>query len=387
MFRERSTSSLNEWLFWSFLSLILYTYFGYPALLFLISSFRKRPVKKEDITPSVSIIIAVHNEEKNIKKKIENTLSLDYPREKLEIIIVSDCSTDSTDQIVRQFEKDGVRFFSLKERKGKHYAQAEGIDQARGEILAFTDAAAMLEKNALLNLAKNFADPKVGCVTSEDRILSQKGVKKEEGTYVKFEMMLRRLESQCHSLVGLSGSFFAVRKRLGQKWPLKYSSDFILALRSVTLGYRAVNDSTSIHYYSAVPSSKGEFRRKVRTIGLGLTILFRHLEVLNVFHFGFFSFEIFSHKLCRWLVPFFLLLVFLTDLSLVNKSQFYLYFLIAQILFYSMAGLAFLFPSLNKIRIFAIPSFFCLVNFSILVAWFQTIGGKKHFVWEPSQRE
>lgn len=378
---------MSEWFFWSLLLLVLYTYLGYPVLLFLISLFRKRPVKKGDVTPSVSIIIAVYNEEKNIKKKIENTLSLDYPREKLEIIVVSDCSTDSTDQIVRQLEKDGVRFFSLKERKGKHYAQAEGINQAQGEILAFTDVAAILEKNALLNLTKNFADLKVGCVTSEDRILSQEGVKKEEGTYVKFEMILRRLESQVGSVVGLSGSFFAVRKKLCNEWPLTYSSDFLVALRSVAFGYRAINDNTSIHYYGTVPSSRGEFRRKARTVGRGLTILFHHLEVLNIFRFGFFSFEIFSHKLCRWLAPFFLLFVLLTNLCLVNKSQFYLYFLIAQILFYSMAGLTFLFPNLNKMRIFTIPLFFCLVNLSILVAWFESIRGKRHSIWEPSQRE
>lgn len=378
---------MTKWVFWILLFSVFYTYFGYAALLFLISLIRKRSVQKKDITPSVSIIIAVHNEEKIIKRKIENTLSLDYPREKLEIIVVSDCSTDSTEQMVSQFEKSGVRLFSVKPREGKHYAQAVGIDQAKGEIMAFTDAASILEKNALLNMVKNFADPKVGCVTSEDRVLSKEGLKSEEGAYVKFEMILRRLESRVCSVVGLSGSFFAVRRQLSRHWPLRYSSDFILALRCIANGYRAINDSTSIHHYRAVPSSKGEFKRKVRTVCRGLAVLFNNLRILNVFRFGFFSFEIFSHKLCRWLVPFFLFSVFLTNLCLVNKSDFYQFSLIAQILFYLIAGVAFLFPDLNKIRIFRIASFFCMVNLSILVAWFEIIGGETHYVWEPSRRK
>jgi glycosyltransferase involved in cell wall biosynthesis len=378
---------LSEWFFWSFLLLILYTYFGYPALLFLVSLFRKRPVQKGDVTPPVSIIIAVHNEEKIIKEKIENTLSLNYPQQKLEIIVISDCSTDSTDQIVGQYEEKGVKLFRLKQREGKHYAQAVGIDQAKGEILAFTDAAPMLEKNALLNMVKNFADPKVGCVTSEDKVLSKKGVKREEGTYVKYEMMLRRLESRVCSVVGLSGSFFTVRKQLYQRWFSKYSTDFLLALRSFTNGYRAINETSSITHYATVPSSRGEFRRKVRTVCRGLAVLFNNLRILNFFRFGFFSLQVISHKLCRWLVPLFLFFLFVTNLYLVTESEFYLFFLMVQIIFYSMAGLVFLFPNLNKIRIFRIPSFFCLVNLSIVVAWFEVIMGKTHLVWEPSQRE
>ncbi|MGB8658694.1 MAG: glycosyltransferase [Candidatus Zixiibacteriota bacterium] len=378
---------MSEWLFWGFLLLILYTYFGYPALLFLVSLFRRRPVQKGDVTPSVSIIIAVHNEEKIIKEKIENTLSLNYPQEKLEIIIVSDCSTDSTDQMVSQFEKEGVKLFSLNERKGKHYAQAIGLDQTKGEILAFTDAAAILEKNALLNLVKNFADLKVGCVTSEDKVQSKEEINREEGIYVKYEMNLRRLESNVCSVVGLSGSFFAVRKQLCKEWPLEYSSDFFLALRSFTHGYRGINETSSITYYGAVPSSKGEFNRKVRTVANGLRVLIKNFQILNIARFGFFSVQVISHKLFRWMVPLFLVLLFLENLFVVNESELYLFFLIAQLVFYSMAGLASFFPNLNKKRIFRIPSFFCLVNLAILVAWFEIFVGKTHFVWEPSQRK
>lgn len=378
---------MSEWLFWSFLFMILYTYFGYPALFFLVSLFREKPVQKGDITPSVSIIIAVHNEEKIINKKMENMLAINYPKEKLEILVISDCSQDSTDQMIRHFERDGVKLIMLEQRRGKEYAQGVGVEQSRGEIMVFTDASAMLEKNALLNLVRNLSDPTVGCVTSEDRTLLDEGKESEEGAYVKYEMILRRLESKVGSVAGLSGSFFAIRRELCDEWSPGYASDFLLPLRSVMAGFRAVSDTHSLAYYKTVPSSQQEFRRKVRTVTRGLEVLFRNLRILNPLRFGFFSLQIISHKLFRWLVPFFLIIVFLTNLFLVTKHHFYLFFLFAQLLFYLMAGLAFLFPCLNKMKIFRIPSFFCLVNLSILVAWFETIGGKKHIVWEPSKRE
>jgi cellulose synthase/poly-beta-1,6-N-acetylglucosamine synthase-like glycosyltransferase len=378
---------LSELLFWFFLLLILYTYFGYPALLFLVSLFNKRPVRKGDITPSVSIIIAVYNEEKIIKEKIENALSLNYPQERLEIIVVSDCSTDSTEQIVNQFETKGIWFFPLKQRKGKGYAQKEGVDQSKGEILIFTDAAAFLEKNAIGNIIRNFADSKVGCVTSEDRVLPDEKKKSEEGSYVKYEMILRRLESKVCSVVGLSGSFFAVRRRLCEGWSSRYTSDFLLAIRSVVAGYRAVHDASSTAYYKTIPSFKHEFRRKVRTVATGLAVLIHNLHILNPLRFGFFSLEVVSHKLFRWLVPFFLLFLLLANIYALSESEFYLFFLIVQIVFYSVAGAVYLFPSLNKIRVFRVPSFFCLANLSVLVAWFEIMVGKTHFVWEPSQRE
>lgn len=387
MSKQKIGESVSELLFWLFLLLTVYTYFGYPALLFLASLVRKRPVRKGETTPFVSIIVAVYNEERIIREKIENTLSLNYPREKLEIIVVSDCSTDSTERIVSQFERKKVRLLSVRQRGGKDHAQKEGIIQSKGEILVFTDAAAFLEPNAILNMVRNFADSKVGCVTSEDRVLPDQKQKSEEGSYVKYEMMLRRLESKVCSVVGLSGSFFAVRRKLCEGWSSRYTSDFLLAIRSVEAGYRGVNDPSSIAYYKTVPSFRHEFRRKVRTVASGLAVLIHNLHILNPFRFGFFSLEVTSHKLLRWLVPFFLFFVFLTNLCVLGRSEFYLFFLIAQILFYSMAGLVFLFPYFNRIRVLRIFSFFCLVHLSMLVAWLEIIVGRTHFVWEPSRRE
>jgi cellulose synthase/poly-beta-1,6-N-acetylglucosamine synthase-like glycosyltransferase len=339
----------------------------------LVSLVRRRPVRKASVTPSISVIIAVHDEEKIVREKIENTLSLNYPREKLEIIVVSDCSTDSTDQIVSQFGIKGVRLLSLKHRKGK--------------ILVFTDASAYLEKNAISNIVGNFADSKVGCVTSEDRVMPGKKRKSGEGSYVKYEMILRRLESKVCSVVGLSGSFFAIRRELCEEWSSRHTSDFLLAIRSVAAGYRALNDASSIAHYKVVSSFKHEFKRKVRTVASGLSVLIHNLHILNPLRFGFFSLEVVSHKLFRWMIPFFLFFVFLSNIDVLKESEFYLFFLLAQILFYSVTGLVLAFPYLNRIRVLRIPSFFCMVNLSILVAWFEMIVGKTHFIWEPSQRE
>jgi cellulose synthase/poly-beta-1,6-N-acetylglucosamine synthase-like glycosyltransferase len=385
--KQKIGESVSELLFWLFLLLIVYTYFGYPALLFLASLVRKRPVRKGETTPSVSIIVAVYNEERIIREKIENTLSLNYPKEKLELIVVSDCSTDSTERIVSQFERKGVRLLSVRQRGGKDHAQKEGINRAQGEILIFTDAAAFLEKNAVLNMVRNFADSTVGCVTSADRVLPNEKKASEEGSYVRYEMLLRRLESRVCSVVGLSGSFFGIRRELCEEWSPRYTSDFLLPIRSVVSGYRAVNDSSSIAYYKTVSSFRQEFTRKVRTVAAGLAVLIHNLYILNPLRFGFFSLEVASHKLLRWLVPFFLFFVFLTNLCLLGRSELYLFFLIAQVIFYCVTGVVAIFPYLNKMRVLRIPSFFCLVNLSVLVAWLEIIVGKTHFVWEPSQRE
>ena len=373
-------------LFWVALFMLWYTYLGYPNLLFVISLFRHKIVNKGDITPMVSMIITVYNEEKVIRDKLENVLILDYPKDKLEIIVVSDGSTDSTNQITESYAEKGVRLIVCEQRQGKHYAQGAGVREAQGDILAFTDAAPLLKKDALLNLVRNFADSTVGGVTSEDRVLNEDNSGNKEGTYIGYEMTLRRLESRIGSVVGMSGSFFAVRKELCHPWDPDYSTDFLLALRSVKRELRVVHDRSSLHFYGVVPSSGEEFNRKVRTIINGLRVLFSNSDILNPLRFGFFSFEVLSHKLLRWLVPIFLFLLFATNLTLIHGGWFYQAFFLAQLFFYLGACLFFVFPGLNHSRILKIPAFFCLANGAVLVAWFKFLLGKNHQIWEPSQR-
>ncbi len=178
------------------LLLIFYSYFGYPISLYLIGLFSNRPVKKGPFSPDVTMIITAYNEEKRIEEKLNNTLALDYPREKLQFLVVSDGSTDRTNAIVTNYKENGIELLPIKEHRGKENAQKEAIKQATGDVLVFTDVATQLETGGLKEIVLNFADPSVGCMSSEDRLLGKDGKPGGEGFYVHYEMWLRRLESQ-----------------------------------------------------------------------------------------------------------------------------------------------------------------------------------------------
>jgi len=375
-----------KWLFWISAFGIFYAYLGYPLLLVVVSLFKHQDVEQADIFPDVSLIIAVHNEEKVIREKFENSLSQDYPEDKLEIIVASDCSDDKTDEIVSKFEEKGVKLISIPERRGKEYAQKQAIKKAKGEILVFTDASIMLSKDALRHMVKNFNDETVGCVSSVDKIINSES--EGEGFYVKYEMFLRKLESKICSLIGLSGSLFAVRRELSSSWPNDLPSDFVIPLVGLKKGYRSIIDPRVIGFYRTLPFSISEFQRKVRTVLRGITAFMeRSIEFLNPFSYGFFSLELFSHKLLRWLVPFLLITVLISSVYLYTFSPFYKVIFIFQIAFYFSAILGFINEKLGTHKLFKIPSFFCIVNYSILIAWVKFLSGKREIFWEPSRRQ
>src|SRR5438876_2673623 len=192
-------------LFWLSTCLVVYAYFGYPFVLWALTKLRSRNVLKTEILPRVSIIIAARNEADKIRQKIEHTLALDYPEERLDILVASDASDDSTDEIVEEYAGRGVRAVRAPERKGKEHVQGLAVVMAKGDILVFTDAATILDPDALRRLMANFADPTIGAVSTEDVIVDARGNPTAEGLYVKYEMWVRRLEGRFHSLVGLSG--------------------------------------------------------------------------------------------------------------------------------------------------------------------------------------
>ncbi len=377
---------MMKYIFWISLFFILYTYFGYPLLLKFLSLIRNRKVKKQPITPPVTFIITAHNEIKNIVQKLEGTLALDYPPEKLQIIVASDASTDGTDEVVKSYATKGIQLVRTPEHRGKEFAQKLAVSAALGEILVFSDVATILKQDALKKIVANFADPSVACVSSEDKIISQDGQISGETHYVKYEMWLRRQESQVNSLVGLSGSYFAARKEVCQLWREDLPSDFNTVLNAMRLGMRAVSDSEVIGYYRAVVSERQEFKRKVRTVLRGLHVFFSSLEFLNPFRYGLFTLELLSHKLFRWLVPFALILVFISNSLFISKNLFYAGLFISQIAFYLVALIAILRRELARRIIFKLPLFFTLVNLSILVAWIHYFQGRKIVSWQPSKR-
>jgi cellulose synthase/poly-beta-1,6-N-acetylglucosamine synthase-like glycosyltransferase len=372
-------------LFWSSLFFIFYAYLGYPLLLMLLSLIKSRPVKKGDVTPSVSLIITAHNEEARIREKLENTLALDYPRERLEIIAASDGSTDETDTIVQSHESRGVRLVRAAQRNGKEAAQKLAVQAASGEVLIFSDVATILESNAIRNIVKNFADPTVGCVSSEDKIIDPGGKVSGEGAYVKYEMLLRDLETRANTLVGLSGSFFAARRKVCDNWQPELQSDFNTLLNAVNLGLRGVSDPESVGYYKTIADETKEYERKVRTVLRGIAVFMKSLPMLNPFRYGLFSWQLLSHKLCRWLVPVAMLIAFVSNAFILSHSSFYLALFVLQLFFYIIA-----FGGI-KIGTFArgilkVPAFFVLVNLSILTAWSRYLRGERMLTWKPSER-
>ncbi|MCD6162705.1 MAG: glycosyltransferase family 2 protein [candidate division Zixibacteria bacterium] len=373
-------------IFWVSLFLIFWTYFGYLLILGLLSLFFTKKVNRQDYYPEVSLIITAYNEEKRIKQKIENTLALSYPKEKLDIIVVSDGSTDRTEEIISQFQSRGVRLHSIPSRHGKHYGQNEGIKIAKYDILVFTDAATFLENNAIEKISRNFADSKIGCVSGFDKIKGDDNNIQGEGAYVKYEMILRTLESAVDSLIGVSGSFFAIRKHLCNNWPIHLSSDFFTPIITYMNGFRIILEKEAIGYYEVLQQPEKEFIRKVRTIVHGMSVFFKFRRIANPFRYGTYSIQVLTHKLSRWLVPIYLIMFFLSNLLLINQHLIFIAVFIAQVVFYALALFASLNKKLKDTIFFKIPLFFVMVNYSILVAWYYFFRGERFIVWKPTER-
>jgi len=378
---------MNEWvmIFWVSSGLVVYAYFGYPLVLWALSHVRSREVHRSDITPKVTFIITAYNEEGRIKEKLDNTLLLTYPTEQLEVIVASDCSSDRTDDIVSSYAARRIRLIRASARKGKEAAQKLAVEAANGEVLVFSDVATILPKDAIANIVKNFSDPSVGCVSSVDRFIAQDGRISGEGGYVRYEMYLRELETRVNSLVGLSGSFFAARRAVCEPWAEDLQSDFNTLLNSVAKGLRGVSDPNSIGCYKNLTNEQKEYQRKVRTVLRGLTVLARRSSMMNPFRYGLFAWQLFSHKLCRWLVPFGLMAALLSNLMLATASSFYVSALLLQVCFYGVATLG-TFSALARRSIIKLAAFFLVVNVSILNAWVRFLRGQRVVAWESSRR-
>jgi glycosyltransferase involved in cell wall biosynthesis len=374
-------------LFYIFLLLCIYSYFIYPLILKAIPVRKPgEPETRADEPRTLSLIITVHNEEDRIREKLENTLLLEYPRDQLEVIVASDFSTDTTDSIVESYADRGIKLVRADQRKGKEYAQLCAIREARGEILVFSDVATTIPPEALQNLAAAFDDSSVGALSSEDRFISQDGRVVGEGAYVKYEMWLRRLESDRAGLIGLSGSFFAARRAVCEDWDIFSPSDFNTALNCAKQGMVAVSSPEVVGIYQDVKDPGLEYRRKTRTVIRGLTAIVRHPEVLNLSRMGLFSFQVLSHKVMRWGVPWFLLVFAILTLLLQPRGGVYQLALIAQLVFYGIALLGWISTRARENAVVRIIFFFVQTNLALAQAVWSFLVGKRMTVWTPSRR-
>ena len=376
-----------ESVFYLFAVLCCYSYFIYPVILKLIPERKKKEIAdKKTGLPHLSLIITVHNEEDRISEKLDNTLQIDYPSDSLEIIVASDYSTDNTDNIIESYNDKGVQLVRADQRLGKEYAQFCAIQASHGEILVFSDVATQIPRGALLLLASRFDDAQVGAVSSEDRFVSNDGSVAGEGVYVKYEMWLRRLESARAGLVGLSGSFFAARREVCEDWDIYVPSDFNTALNSAKKGLVAVTCPDVVGIYKDVKDPGLEYRRKMRTVIRGITAITRHPEVLDPFRMGMFAFQVWSHKIMRWGVPWFMAAFFVVTLMLQGQGPVYTTALAAQVAFYGLALLGWLSSRLRQNTLVKIVFFFVQTNLALAQATVQFLLGKRMTVWTPSKR-
>ena len=369
-------------LFYFFSIIVLYVYLGYPLLLYIMSFLFKKTVNKSEIFPKVSIIIAAYNEEKAIREKIENTLHLNYPKENLQVIVASDCATDKTNEIVSEFKKDGVVLYIQKARKGKTKALNDAVRFANGEILVFTDATAILEKDCLSQIVTNFNDPNVGCVCPYVSYINMadNNITQIEGCYRKYEAQLKQQESTLGSLAFVPGACFAIRRELHQSVDAEYDYDCITPLDVISQKHRVVYDAEAKIYETIVTSSRDLFKTKVRMITKDFAGTLSRKKLLNPFKYHWIPLTLLSHKLVRWMIPFLLILIFICNLLLL-QIQIFQYLLIVQISYYFLALIGFL--SNQRKGFLAIPSYFCIVNLAALVGVSKAIIGEKIPIWQP----
>lgn len=375
-----------EIIFWIAVIAIAYTYAGYPLLLIVVSKFRSKPVLRHEFTPSVTVIIAAYNEEQDLEQKLENTLALDYPKSKLEILVTSDCSTDRTDEIVKSFADRGVRLHRQKERLGKTAAQNAAVEKANGEILLFSDATTYYNSDVILRLIPSFGDRTVGCVTGNVVYAHAADSSVSHGTrsYWNYEFLLKKHESAITSLIGVCGCMYAVRKSAYVPLYHEACSDFLMATMMVRQGLRAVYEPEAVCVEE--PNAKGgkELAVRVRIITQTLADLWRNRDVLNPFRKGFYAVQLISHKGMRYLVPLFLIMLFVTSAVLAFNSLFYSAILIAQVGFYLAAAASALMVRFGiNSRLLALPQYFVITNLACLLALAKLLRGERYVRWEP----
>ncbi len=372
-------------LFWVCVGLILWVYAGYPLLLWLLQRLlAPRAAQRRAIEPNVTLIVSAYNEAEVIRAKIANSLALDYPRDMLEVLVISDCSADGTDDIVREYEGRGVRLLRMNERGGKTLGLNAGVPAAQGEIIIFSDANAMYHPQVVRNIVRNFADPQVGCVTGESRynLGGATDSTESENLYWRYELALKKMESRIGSLVGGDGAIYAIRKSLYRPLQAADLSDFVNPMQISLQGYRNVYEPEAVSFENGADTFEQEFRRKVRIVARAWRGLLRVRAVLNPFRFGFFTVQVLSHKLLRWLIPVFMLGALLANFFLLH-APFYLFTGLVQALFYVLAGIGLLQSRREEVaRVFYVPYYFCLVNCASLLGILSYYRGQSFTTWQ-----
>jgi len=399
-------------LFWTSVFLICYTYILYPIGLFIMATAlqikrdiryllakneRRRRDIKEDELPTVSIVVAAYNEEKVIEAKIHNMLALDYPRDKYEIIIGSDGSTDRTNEIVSAYQDRGIQLINYTDRGGKTNVLNRTIPRATGEIVVLSDANTMYAKDSLRKIVRYFRDPAVGCVCGELRFVSPEGKQESETAYWKYEVLLKFLESKLGTVLGANGAIYALRKELFEPIPSDtVIDDFLIGMNVKKKGYKVYYDAEAVAYEETANDVKAEFARRKR-IGAGnFHALTKTLSLLNPLK-GFVALAYLSHKVIRWFVPFFMLFAMGANIAILTKTAFlkgnHIWMLLlyggtlaVQLLFYLLALGGHLTRNRESSKLLRLPHYFLSMNIALFLGFFRFITKTQKVAWKRTER-
>lgn len=400
IFLTRLTNIVFGITFWLSVVLIIYAYAGYPLLIFLFGRFGKPLKCSNKFRPTITLIFAAYNEEKVVGRKLKNCLALDYPRDKLQIIVANDGSTDATAEIVKEYANQGVELVSFPRRRGKLHALNDAVTSARGEILLFSDADNFYPPNVLIEIAKYFADPSVGAVSGGRDVIGASPLGKAEGLYWKYEEFIKINETRLGNCVGVAGDLLAIRKSLFTPPPAKIiNDDFYMALSIIKRGYRVVYAPEARSSHPVAASEQGEIERRARMIAGRYQAMFLSWQLLP-FSNPIVVWQIISHKFLRPLVPFAMILAlaanFLALFVSPASAEPSLLFLGApygvviftgQVVFYLLAAAGKKYkPGGVFGRILYLPTFLVNSNFAALIGLYRYIGSRQTVLWSKSAR-
>lgn len=376
------------WLFWGSVAVTLFSYLGYPLVIAALARLIGRTPRMGDALPTVTLLIAAHNEESVIAAKLENSLAIDYPPERLEILVVADGCVDGTCAIVEGFADRGVRLLRQDPRQGKVSALNLAFPGAHGEIVVCTDANAMYRPDAIRKLVRHFADPEVGLVAGQKRILGEGGAAQGEGLYWRYEGFLKVMDSKVSSAMGATGEIFAIRKALWRSVPADtIIEDFVITMRLVMDGHRAIYDPEAVSEEEASPSVGEEFKRKVRIVAGGWQAIVR-LWPLLLPHHGIVTFQYVSHRVLRWIVvPLMQPVMYVANAALAFHSPFYAALFAAHTAFYALALAGYeLQRRGHRPKLFYLPFYFAFLNGSALLGAWRYFTRTQPVTWEKVKR-
>jgi cellulose synthase/poly-beta-1,6-N-acetylglucosamine synthase-like glycosyltransferase len=382
---------LRTRVFWASAAVVGYTYVGFPLLVLVRSRLRPAPYRSTDITPTVTVLVAAHNEARAIGAKLDNALALDYPADRLEIVVASDGSDDETEAIVVTFAERGVRLLAL-QRVGKAGALDAGAEVATGEILVFSDANSLYAPDAIRRLVRPFADPAVGGVAGNQRYRPQSAsdaTTAGEQAYWDFDRILKEAESRAGSTISATGAIYAIRRSLFRGVPVGVTDDFAVSTSVIEQGYRLVFAADAVAWEPVASSGGKEWGRKVRIMTRGFRGVFERRALLDPTRYGFYSVQLASHKVLRRLMGIPLLALALIAPALWQRGRIYRLATVGQATFYALGltGLALGRRGPGRHRLLAAPSFFIMVNAAAMTALWNVVRGRRIDRWDPARSD